>query len=526
MLAFHSLTLENCIPTSLPFRCSHTFRHSEFYHLQRASSCTRTFYPTLAPDATLIQSQGPSTTMTVTASASSVTAVRLTSTTFLTTEPASSMATMNLPAFLYSPLRSMLFLRQEFPTLRTSSNTMSSSDSSTQTQTPAQTTGASSTSDLCLTNPLNPLCPLIPATVTQSPTPQEVDPDLCGVAGGAPRTCPTTSTTSLPQPTPGTTGDIIVSDGHVTSLTHSSTISTTSFTCQGNSDSCYCLSGTCHTQTTFATQTLSQESGASGATTTSSGPAQLNTSAPSNGSITASHGGVNALPIAIGVAIPIALIFLLLGSLYLWRRTHRKSYEVYSSYCPFHNSYRGVSAILARWKLTRQRNRIARARGYSAGPDSVGPTSEKYSTDTFRSVGDGMATVNTLGVAREGDAAANPLARWRRAQQDRLAALENRREAEMSAEAAETLRRYEIERAKRLKDFGVRAMSPEVREAVFSEKTSKQGTGREVNKQSDGPAGRERRENAITRATAASPSVGTLGGSTQRGSGHSDDNWL
>ena len=96
----------------------------------------------------------------------------------------------------------------------------------------------------------------------------------------------------------------------------------------------------------------------------------------------------------------------------------------------------------------------------------------------------------------------------------------------MSSEAAETLRRYEIERAKRLKDFGVRSLSPEVKEAVFSEKgAGAKGNGREVRKQFDGPAGREHREDASTRATAASPSVGTLGGSTQRGSG-SDDNWL
>ncbi len=204
------------------------------------------------------------------------------------------------------------------------------------------------------------------------------------------------------------------------------------------------------------------------------------------------------------------------------------SYDVYASYCPFHNFYRGIAAMLARWKLTRRRNRAAGARGYSAAAGSVGLSSEKYSIETYRSDPTSTTTLKTFGVAKENDAATNPLARWRRVQQDRLAAVQGKQRVEMSVEAAETLRRYEIERVKRMKDFGVRSMSPEVKDAVFNEKSA--GTAewprRDLKKQLDRVNGREYVEDAITRAPPTSPSTGTLGGSTQRGSGASDDNWL
>ena len=99
----------------------------------------------------------------------------------------------------------------------------------------------------------------------------------------------------------------------------------------------------------------------------------------------------------------------------------------------------------------------------------------------------------------------------------------------MSAEAADTLRRYEIERAKRLRDFGVGTVSPEVREAAFSEKGAvgeKGKDGRGEPKKDDRGKGKGHGEDGVDEIRVASPSSRTLGGSTQRGSGASDDNWL
>ena len=157
--------------------------------------------------------------------------------------------------------------------------------------------------------------------------------------------------------------------------------------------------------------------------------------------------------------------------------------------------------------------------------------------------GTGRAGVKTPGAAREGDASNYFLARWRRTQQDRLAALRGKQDAEMSAEAAETLRKYELERVKRLKDFGVRSLSPEIKESVFTVptkstvKTGPTALGRKRSLQErwqDRRRGRE--EDAITpaprreweRQGMGSPSsLGTtLGGSTQRGSAGSDENWF
>ena len=162
--------------------------------------------------------------------------------------------------------------------------------------------------------------------------------------------------------------------------------------------------------------------------------------------------------------------------------------------------------------------------------------------------GTGRAGVKTPGAAREGDSSTYFLARWRRAQQDRLAALRGKQDAEMSAEAAETLRKYELERVKRLKDFGVRSLSLEIKESVSTvpaKSTVKTDAAlgrrpswhdRWKHLRRDSVSGRERGEDAITpaprreweRQGMGSPSsLGTtLGGSTQRGSAGSDENWL
>ena len=79
--------------------------------------------------------------------------------------------------------------------------------------------------------------------------------------------------------------------------------------------------------------------------------------------------------------------------------------------------------------------------------DEKGPTSPSTNVDVTK-------------PSREGDIAQTPLARWRRAEENRFKAVQNKHDAEQSAQDAENLRRYEIERARRARDFGVGGLPP------------------------------------------------------------------
>ena len=233
----------------------------------------------------------------------------------------------------------------------------------------------------------------------------------------------------------------------------SATITTVS--CEGNSETCFCLSGTCKTQSSFSIKTLSAASPIEASTTStavgtstlaatatsSSTPAQ-NTSIPAAPTPAPPHRSLDILPIALAVTIPLALAIILFAALRLWRRLHPRSHAWYASYCPIHNLIIGILAILQRWKLTRIYNRSVR-RGHIAEKltDDVGLTGSS-STATFARTCD----------ANETDPSTSRLAVWRRKQQGRLETMKLRTSEVRSKENVKVLRRVELERVRRLRE--------------------------------------------------------------------------
>jgi hypothetical protein len=95
------------------------------------------------------------------------------------------------------------------------------------------------------------------------------------------------------------------------------------------------------------------------ATSTIDSPAALNTTSPTTTPASPRH-PVPVLPIALGITTPIALVILFLLICYTWRHLHLPSYNNYAQYCPFHRSFCAFTAVNARWKETREKNRDVR----------------------------------------------------------------------------------------------------------------------------------------------------------------------
>lgn len=301
-------------------------------------------------------------------------------------------------------------------------------------------------------------------------------------------TTPTSSPTTLPRPT---------------TTAVPTPVPTPSPTCFGNSGTCYCLTiGTetsCTLRTTFSIRTLSDLRTASTPIAKPS-PTNTNGTAPV---ATTDHSPVPVIPLVIGIFGPFLLILLLIGLFFSWRKVHPTSYSRYASHCPLHQTYYGITAVLQRWKLTRKRNQSLRSGAARAWSGFTQPGSDGYVGLGGHSSGDekyeahemsrpGTAASNYTNVkssssvsdkshgnacaattAATSDAAGTGtdhqnkrnslacswLSSWSSNQQSRLHELQRRYNAEQANSNADVLRRYELERSRRMRDFGVGGLS-------------------------------------------------------------------
>lgn len=131
---------------------------------------------------------------------------------------------------------------------------------------------------------------------------------------------------------------------------------------------------------------------------------------------------------------------------------------------------------MSRWKLTRRRNRGIRSGWYKGLSNDARRPVLTGDNDAagYEKLGDAsrniplVATPAPLHPANklwgttqpeESDRADNFLSRWRRAKQARLEQVHRRHTAETNTAVSEDLRRYEIERASRLKEYGAGGLS-------------------------------------------------------------------